>query len=174
MYFALLAVVVSIFLTTTAYHIKYKQSITQNRIIATKLNNTTKRLQKANIVSMHYKPQNIQIQATKEKELIQKILLRTCNAIYQKGILNRCANAEKASTVWGFVGALGSKGTLDGAWTGAVSSTFSCGGEDSYGRYLVQHTVSANEIHAQTWGYNLKDIDDNSTYPCGYSEIVTK
>ena len=105
-----------------------------------------------------------------DKETVQKVLIRTCNAVYQKGILNHCTKASSVHTTWKFLEDSGTSGGLSSAWGGSTTSTFSCGSEGSYGRYLLHHAITQDM--ANTYGYDLNGIDDRNAYPCGYSEIV--
>jgi len=137
------------------------------------IDKATKRLKDIEKISIQYKPQVVRDNPTKAKELIQKILIRTCNNIYQKGTWYKCSDAQKAHTVWKFTGAIGTKGDLDDAWNdSSTTSTFSCGKEKEYGRYIVQNALDKHIVHDGNWSYNLEGVDDNSSYPCGYSEIV--
>ena len=165
--------VASFFLATTFMQKIYNQKVEQKKIHFVDLNTTTKRLQGIEKVSIQYKLQDIKDNPTKQKELVEKILIRTCNNIYQKGTWYRCSDAQKAHTVWKFVGDIGTKGDLDDAWTdSSTTDTFACGKEKEYGRYLVQASLPKQIINMDNWNYTLEDVEDNSSYPCGYSEIV--
>lgn len=105
-----------------------------------------------------------------DKETVQKVLIRTCNGVYQKGILNKCPQAASVHTTWKFLEDYGLKGGLSSAWSGTTTSTFSCGSEGDYGRYLLHNSLTQDIINL--YGYDLNGITDTHVYPCGYSEIV--
>lgn len=113
-----------------------------------------------------------------DKETVQKIMIRTCNAVYQKALWNNCPNAQNADTVWGFAKNINIRGDLYPAWNGANTPTFSCGSEAEYGRYLLRQALPISV--AREYGYDLNSISDYDAdggermYPCGYSEIVYK
>jgi len=105
-----------------------------------------------------------------DKETVQKVLIRTCNAIYQKGVLNNCASAHSVHTTWLFLEDYGQKGGLSNVWSGTTASTFSCGSEGDYGRYLLHNSLPQDIV--SRYGYDIRGISDTHVYPCGYSEIV--
>lgn len=108
--------------------------------------------------------------ARTEKETVQKVLIRTCNAIYQKGVWFNCAGAGSVHTTWSFLEDSGESGALVNAWNGTTTNTFSCGSEGDYGRYLLHENLPSDIV--TKYGYDLSDISDTNAYPCGYSEIV--
>jgi hypothetical protein len=81
-----------------------------------------------------------------DKETVQKAMIRTCNAVYQKGLLNHCPNAESVDTTWAFARDMGNTGRLITVWNGSRTSAFSCGSESSYGRYLLHHTLTSDLV----------------------------
>jgi len=165
---------VSVFLASALFNIKYKIATVEKAVFVQDFNDTSKRYNDIDKISIPYSHGQYKQKAVIEKEVIQKILLRTCNDIYQRGVLSKCPNAKSVNNVWGFAGTIGGTGSLLGAWTGGVSSSFSCGNEDNYGRYLIQNAIPSSVISEGGWGYDLQNVDDTHLYPCGYSEIVTK
>lgn len=113
-----------------------------------------------------------------DKETVQKVMLRICNTIYQKGIIANCANAESVATTWSYATDIATSGVLTNVYNGTTSNTFSCGGEAQFGRYLLRQSLPSDIV--SQYGYDLNGISDTDTgggdrtYPCGYSEIVYK
>lgn len=108
-----------------------------------------------------------------DKEIVTKVLLRTCAHLYAKAKANNCANPREPQTVWGFVGTVNTTGNLIGAWNGAATSTFSCANIDNYGRDLVQKAIPRAFIQQENYRYDFTGMNSTGrTDPCGYSEIV--
>jgi hypothetical protein len=110
------------------------------------------------------------------REAIETALLRTCRVLNTLGHLHHCPGWDKESTVWKFVGAVGTKGSLSSAWSGSANSVFSCSDMDKYGRYYLQKTIPASEINKENWKYDFRGVGyaPGHTDPCGYSNIVSK
>ena len=110
-----------------------------------------------------------------DKELVYKVLQRTCNNIYAQSLRLRCPQARNPSTVWTFAGTVGAKGSLLPAWTGSTTNTFSCGSKDAYGRGLIQRAIPVSFIQNRGYRYDFTGMTGaERTYPCGYGELVTK
>ena len=119
-----------------------------------------------------------------DKEMVTKVLLRTCAHLYAKSILNGCPNAREPSTVWSFAGVVNNTGNLGGinglAWkTGSISNTFSCGNISGYGRKLIREAIPKTLLDPASGGkgfmYDFTGMSGASsgrTDPCGYNEIV--
>lgn len=114
-----------------------------------------------------------------DKEVVQKAMIRTCNAVYQKALWNNCPDAQSVDTTWSFATDIAMQGDLQAVWSGATSNIFTCGSESDYGRYLLHNALPQSMV--AEYGYDLNGISDHDpvaeggglrTYPCGYSEIV--
>lgn len=129
-------------------------------------------------VSSAYKSANV------DKEMVTKVLLRTCAHLYAKAVLNRCPDAREPSTVWSFAGVVNSTGSLGGvnglAWsTGSTANTFSCGNISGYGRKLIREAIPNTLLDTASGGKGfmydftgMSGANSGRTDPCGYSEIV--
>ncbi len=121
-----------------------------------------------------------------DKEVVTKVLLRTCSHLYAKALANNCPSPRNPATVWGFAGNVGGVGNLLIAWTGTTASTFTCGNMDAYGRGLIQKAipkafVDPTVIGGRGYRYDFTGMvevetitgkSERRTDPCGYTEIV--
>lgn len=116
------------------------------------------------------------LEAHVEKEMVTKVLLRTCDHLYMKALLNNCATPRDPSLAWGFIGSIGTSGSLLGAWTGSTTNVFTCSSMDAYGRGLIQNVIPVSFILNRGYRYDFTGIQAGigRAYPCGYSEIITK
>lgn len=114
-----------------------------------------------------------------DKEVVQKAMIRTCNAVYQKALWNNCPDAQSVDTTWSFATDIAMQGDLETVWSGSTSNVFVCGSEAEFGRYLLHNALPQSMV--AEYGYNLNGVSDYDpapqggglrTYPCGYSEII--
>lgn len=108
-----------------------------------------------------------------DKELVTKVLLRTCAIIYIQSKRNGCPNPRNPANVWGFAGNINTTGSLLTAWTGTTVSTFSCANKEAYGRGLIQKAIPLTFIQNGNYRYdflNMAGTERNE--PCGYDEII--
>ena len=109
----------------------------------------------------------------KKIENIETALIRTCRAISTIAHANSCANWNKASYVWQFVGDIGGSGALSNIYTGSSSSIFDCSSVDDFGRALFKKTIPFSYISG-SYFYDLSGVSDANTDACGYSGVVRK
>jgi len=118
---------------------------------------------------------NIEGHAFRDKEVISKALRSTCNNIFTKMLENGCSNSRDVNIVWGFLknGSL-KKGNISHLWNGASSSTFSCGSEKSYGKYLIRKSLPREIVNRGGYRYDLESfvVGEIKMYPCAYDDII--
>lgn len=108
-----------------------------------------------------------------DKEMVTKVLLRTCSHLYVKALANGCANPREPITVWSFAGTVNNSGSLATAWTGGISPAFSCANIGGYGRKLIQEAIPSSFIISGGYRYDFTGMAGSGrTDPCGYTEIV--
>lgn len=86
-----------------------------------------------------------------------------------------CSNYENSSVLYGFLGSVGTQGSIDTLYTGAMSSTLSCASPAtvaSYGRYVFSRALPQSLISGKNVSYNLIGITNGHGDPCGFHEIV--
>lgn len=105
-------------------------------------------------------------------ENIETAMIRTCRAVSTLSHANGCADWNRASNIWSFVGGIGGVGSLDSVSTGATQAVFSCGNEADFGRGLFQQSVPSNYVVGKGYYFDFTDISDNNYDPCGYINIV--
>lgn len=108
----------------------------------------------------------------KERENIETALIRTCRTVSTLAHFNSCANWNKSTVIWNFVGT--GTGSLDQVFTGPNTATFGCGAIDSYARGLMQKAIPASVVIGKLYTYDLTTLDDTAADPCGNIDIVGK
>jgi len=145
-------------------------SFQENRILSDKsIDSATRTFTELHNKAL-YSDTSVVMRAKLDKETAQKTIIRTCNAIYQLGIQNKCSTPRDNDTVWGFLKESGTKGDLVKPWSGATTSAFSCGSESDYGRYLLHNALPKGFV--SRFGYDLNGLETGHFYPCAYSEII--
>ena len=107
-------------------------------------------------------------------ETIEAALIRTCRAVSTIAHANNCDEWSKASYVWKFVGNIGETSSLDDVETEETSDNFTCDTQDKFGRGLFQASLPSSFIVGQNYLYNLENVTDENTDPCGYTNIVSR
>ncbi len=116
-----------------------------------------------------------------DKEIVTKVLLRTCSHLYAKVKANNCGGLRNPTTVWSFAGVVGGSNPLLPAWNGTTTNIFSCGAIDAYGRGLIQKAIPRAFIANGNYRYDFTGMSatdgvgvltGSRTEPCGYREIV--
>lgn len=93
---------------------------------------------------------------------------------YNAGDTN-CSNYATSSVLYGFLGTVGTQGSIDTLYTGAMTNTLSCASPatiSSYGRYVFSRALPQSLISGKNVSYNLIGITDGHGDPCGFHEIV--
>lgn len=110
-----------------------------------------------------------------ELEAVETVLIRTCRTIHTLNLDNDCANPYREGNNWGFIGNVGTSGSLLTAWNGSAGYTFSCAGRNAYGRMLVQKAIPKSLIQQYQFRYDFSTmINSDATDPCGYVDIVER
>lgn len=116
-----------------------------------------------------------------DKEIVTKVLLRTCSYLYARVKENDCGGLRNPATVWSFAGIVGTSNLLLPAWDGTTTNVFSCGSIDAYGRGLIQKAIPRAFIANGNYRYDFRGMSatdgvgvltGSRTEPCGYTEIV--
>ena len=107
---------------------------------------------------------------------VEASLLRVCAVLYFRLMSLGCSNYNDPAVLWGFLGAIGTTGSLQTVYTQPASSSLtSCSADNvaRYGRFLLRRSIPRSYVTAHNLGYDLRGVCRSNADPCAYSEIVT-
>ena len=113
---------------------------------------------------------------------VETAMIRTCKTIATLALDNRCANPERESNIWSFLGGVGATGDLKDIWDSTSTPVglpvFSCTNMASFGRQTLVMSLPREAVEDPVTGthirYNLQGLSNSDyTDPCGYVDLVS-
>ena len=107
-----------------------------------------------------------------KRDSAEAALLRICRTIDFLARDRGCSWADDPRKIWSFLtDGTEETGSLSKLKNGDVSTTFSCLDGARYGKWLAR-SIFPEEFYS--YKYDLRNLDENGTDPCGYMDIVSK
>lgn len=107
-----------------------------------------------------------------KRDAVEAGLLRICRTLDFLSRSHGCSWADDPKKIWMFLtGGTDYVGSLSNLKNGTASDTFSCLDGDRYGKKLARNAFPEEYYD---YKYDLRNLDENGTDPCGYMDFVSK
>ncbi|MCL4432131.1 MAG: hypothetical protein M1300_07415 [Epsilonproteobacteria bacterium] len=83
-----------------------------------------------------------------------------------------CINYNQSTTLYTFLGAAGTTGSIDSVYANSTSTTLNCAAPAAYGRYILSSALPEKFVTGKDITFNLISIVNGKYDPCGFKEIT--